>query len=820
MALQVATPTSGGGLTVKSAGGVEGNTIVAIVENTRFEVGLAVCSLEGLPCMSLCQVSDDKLYSKAMPLIDSLETKMIITCTNARKGSDASSAGIIGKIERAEHRPLSIEAISRKYFNECDGLRLLRDLAVPEDQVALDKEIRPLFLALASACALIQFCRFRLGLLFSTKFPVRLLNPNGFMLIDSASLFNLEVLRNSKTQDMKHCLFGMLNYCKTKGGQRLLRATLRMPLRDLPSLVARQQCIAELLESKRVFERTGIILSNLSDMDGVLRELSRPTTNASQSPQSWMVALARLRRALSMAVELRDALTNDGAFHPRSSITITCMEQLNHPDMLAAMADIDAVINAEVSTAKQHLSPCDVVRLVKSDPNSMLSHTKSVWEAAYGDMHELLAHYRKTLDCPAVSLQHSSRRGYVLKMPAAVKDDLPSDTFTHVARSGAKHITCSTGPLAQLNFRMSKVFEDIVSLGNQAVDKLIKRLRERMWAMHLLSESVSLLDMVHALAEFTSLSPNYVFPDLVSRGPLVIKRGRHCLLEKYACSEDDVVANDTYLSASKNFLVLTGPNMSGKSTLMQQTLLIVMLAQIGCPVPAQFASIPLFDRLFSRHGASDCLESNASTFAIEMVETAFIAQALEKEPNANVLVAFDELGRGTSHVEGCAVAWATSEFLTSRKNAFTIFATHFLELQKLAELLPGVRCMTMSVARDPATDTVSMLHQVKNGVLHREDYMTLHLARKAGFPRDVLTTTETLLQKLLQSHDELVVCCRGQGGAHDLVEKLRNLQLHSTVDDATLRVMLLEIQGAARAQCTAFDNAPLGAHAVGDPTGP
>jgi len=268
------------------------------------------------------------------------------------------------------------------------------------------------------------------------------------------------------------------------------------------------------------------------------------------------------------------------------------------------------------------------------------------------------------------------------------------------------------------------------------------------------------------------------------------------------------VPNSLYMSEESNVMLLTGANMSGKSTLLVQNMLLVILAQIGSLVPATFASVPVFGRLLTRLGTADCLESNASTFTVEMLEVAYIARGLSAAetgaPAPRALVVIDELGRGTSNSEGFAIAWATAEYLAGFARTYTLFATHFLQLDGLTRLYPNVRSYNMTVVQDVANRRFSMLHRLSEGAASHCDYLTGMLAEMAGVPADVVGLAREIAKSLAVSAlcSDASVVERAQPVTHLLGEKVLNLRF-STLDANALRRMLHELQAEARELSTA-----------------
>ncbi|KAH9301213.1 hypothetical protein KI387_012796, partial [Taxus chinensis] len=272
---------------------------------------------------------------------------------------------------------------------------------------------------------------------------------------------------------------------------------------------------------------------------------------------------------------------------------------------------------------------------------------------------------------------------------------------------------------------------------------LIDSIREDILFLILLSESLCLLDMiVNSFAHMISSKPIdfYTRPEFTENGPLAIEAGRHPIIE--CIRPEGFVANNIFLSEASNMVIVMGPNMSGKSTYLKQVCLLVILAQIGCYVPAHFASFRVVDRLFTRIGTGDNLESNSSTFMTEMKETAFLVQNVSPRS----LIVIDELGRATSSSDGLAIAWSCCEYLLSLQ-AYTIFATHMERLPELASIYPNVKVCHFQV--DVKENRMDFKFSLKEGHISVPHYGLL-LAGIAGLPNSVVEEARRITQTIME----------------------------------------------------------------------
>ncbi|KAG8662279.1 hypothetical protein MANES_01G082400v8 [Manihot esculenta] len=354
-------------------------------------------------------------------------------------------------------------------------------------------------------------------------------------------------------------------------------------------------------------------------------------------------------------------------------------------------------------------------------------------------IHNLANKYREEFKLPNLKLPFNNRQGFYFSIPLKdIQGKLPNK-FIQVLKHG-NNVHCSTLELASLNVRNKSAAEECYIRTEVCLEALLDAIREDVSLLVLLAEVLCLLDMLvnsfaHTIS--TKLVDRYTRPEFTNSGPLAIDAGRHPVLESI---RNDFVPNNLFISEASNMVIVMGPNMSGKSTYLQQVCLIVILAQIGCYVPARFSTIRVVDRIFTRMGSMDNLESNSSTFMTEMKETAFVMQNVSQRS----LIIMDELGRATSSSDGFAIAWSCCENLLSLK-AYTIFATHMENLSELATIYPNVKLLHLDVAIK--NNRLDFKFQLKDGPRHIPHYGLL-LAEVAGLPSSVIETARSITAKI------------------------------------------------------------------------
>ena len=348
-----------------------------------------------------------------------------------------------------------------------------------------------------------------------------------------------------------------------------------------------------------------------------------------------------------------------------------------------------------------------------------------------------------------------------------------------------KLVKFSTEELINLNNRQRDSVAEILQLSNRILEMVFHELRSNIGCIYSLNDTTSLLDMLLSFTTFTTLIPS-VRPIITHRDTLEIKEGRHPILSTY--SDRTFVANDTNCSKTNNFQIITGSNMSGKSTYIRQISLIVILAHIGCFVTAESALIRLTDHIFSRIGTSDCIEDNASSFMLEMREMAYIIQ--NKTPNSLIII--DELGRGTSLNDACSLAWSCAEDLIA-SNSFTFFVTHFLQLTNLSTMYNNVSLSHLETIK--GRTHLEYNHQLKAGV-ENIDHFGIHLAQfRAGFPEEVITFANTISKQLQTMETDNQNTSKSKR-IHQIVEDVKALK-ESTLDWEDIASILQNLRSQA-----------------------
>jgi len=426
---------------------------------------------------------------------------------------------------------------------------------------------------------------------------------------------------------------------------------------------------------------------------------------------------------------------------PLSAFGLTLTYQQHcHPDNINSLRVlIDAVINEDITFAK---SPLELrnqrTYAIKSGVNGLLDVARQTYKEASEDAYLHVEELRHGFELH-LELKYDAARQFYIRLPVSDLEDrtLPP-IFTNCIKRKAM-IECQTLELMKINQKILDAHIEVLGMSDQAVQELIDEIREKMVILYKCCDSIALLDMLAAFAHLAA-GYNYVRPQI--NDTLAVQAGRHAIKERFQSQK--FVPNDVYATPQSRFQIITGCNMSGKSTYIRSVAIMAVMAQIGSFVPASWASFPIIHQLFTRVSTDDSIEANVSTFAAEMRETAFILRNIDRRSIAII----DELGRGTSPRDGLAIAIAIAEaFVASR--AFVWFATHFRELATIMAERSGIVSLHLKVdfSDNENGNAMNFLYRVAEGAVFEQHY-GLSLAKVVPLPQRVIDVAERVTQKL------------------------------------------------------------------------
>lgn len=531
------------------------------------------------------------------------------------------------------------------------------------------------------------------------------------VLLDAATRRNLELTQNL-AGGTENTLASVLDKCVTPMGSRLLKRWVHQPIRDVKKLKERQDIIESLQKSEQIAPLQQA-LQNVGDMERILARVAL----RSARPRDF----TRLRSALQQIPEIKQ-------------LSQQLAPNLDH--LLAQLADFDEL--ADLLKRSIIDNPPQLIRdggVIADGYSAELDEWRSLSAGATQYLEDLEIREREATGIDTLKIGFNAVHGYYIQISQGQAHKAP---IHYVRRQTLKNAERYIIPeLKTYEDKVLKAKGASLALEKQLYDELFDLLMPRLGELQLAAMVLAELDVLVNLAERAE-NLGYVRPTFRPQRIINIKEGRHPVVERVI--KDPFIANPVYLNAQRHLLVVTGPNMGGKSTYMRQIALISLMAYIGSFVPAESAEIGVIDRIFTRIGASDDLASGRSTFMVEMTEMANILhQATE-----NSLVLIDEIGRGTSTYDGLSLAWACAEWLAKKTQSLTLFATHYFELTSLPNQLKGVANVHLD-AREH-NDTIAFMHCVQEGAASKS--YGLAVAALAGVPKPVIALAKQRLAHL------------------------------------------------------------------------
>ncbi|CAM8882771.1 unnamed protein product [Rhodiola kirilowii] len=732
--------------------GERSSIVVGLIENRAKEVGVAAFDLRSASLHLSQYIETSSSYQNTKTLLNFYDPNVIIVPPNK-----LAPDGMVGVSELVDKFFPSVRkaVMARGCFDDTKGTVLTKNLAAKDLSVlGLDTYYKQYYLCLAAAAATIKWTETEKGVIVTNhSLSVTFNGSLNHVNIDTTSVQNLEIIDTLHsnllgTSNKKKSLFYMLKTTKTIGGTRLLRANLLQPLKDIETIKARLDCLDELMSNEQLFFGLCQVLRKFpKETDRVLCHFCfKPkkvpnevlSDDHSKRSQVLVASIILLKTALD-ALPLLSKVLKDAKSFLLENIYHSVCESEKYGSIRKRIGE---VIDEDVLHARApFVARTQQCFAIKAGIDGFLDVARRSFCDTSEAIHNLANKYREDLKIPNLKLPFNNRQGFYIRIPHKdVQGKLPSK-FIQIVKHG-NNIHCSTLELASLNVRNKSAAGECYARTAMCLEALMDTIREDVGMLTLLAEVLCMLDMiVNSFAHMISTKPvgSYTRPGFTSNGPLAIDAGRHPILESI---HSDFVANNVFLSEASNMVIITGPNMSGKSTYLQQVCLTVILAQIGCYVPARFATLRVVDRIFTRMNAPDSLESNSSTFMTEMRETAFIMQNVSSKS----LIVVDELGRATSSSDGFAISWSCCEHLLSLK-AYTIFATHMENLVELATIYPNVKVLHFYV--DVQNKHLDFKFQLKDGARHVPHYGLL-LAEVAGLPNSVITAARSITENLTQ----------------------------------------------------------------------
>ena len=663
----------------------------------------AVARIDSQWILAMLDVASGRFSAREMPTKDAVRSEI-----NRIKPAEILLSEVAQEKDRLQFK--NVQEVPHWYFNLNRSLALLQKQFKVRNLSAFECEQHPQ--AAATAGALLQYALDVWGQELPHIHGLKIEQPDEYVLIDSHSWRNLEI-ETTLLGDTAHSLLTLFDRCATTMGSRQLRRWFRYPVRDHGEIQRRHRIVEHYLDATDARS----IAATLRKIGDIERIASRIATRTAKP-----IDLVRLKDALQLIPGLIE-----------QSKTTTCPEMDELCQRLDALPEMTTLLDQAVLA-----EPSSTLRdggVIQFGYDSLLDELTQLRNDSGQALLELEAREKQRTGIKNLKVHYNRVHGYYIEVSRLLTDKIPDDYVRRqTLKASERYITPE---LQNFESRILSAKEQALAREKELYDALIEKLQPFVLPVQTTAQALSEYDV---LCNFSLLSQahNLNRPTFVEQPGIHIENGRHPLVETML--EKPFVPNGVALDQDNRLILITGPNMGGKSTYMRQTALIVLLGHTGSFVPASSATIGPIDRIFTRIGASDDLVAGNSTFMVEMTEMATILHSATE----NSLVLVDEIGRGTSTYDGLSLAWACATSLLDDVRALTMFSTHYFEITALANEMQGARNVHLDAVEHKGD--IVFMYDVKEGAADQS--YGIEVARLAGIPKDVIKEAKKRLEQL------------------------------------------------------------------------
>ena len=666
----------------------------------------AIVVSENQAGLSYADITTGQFYTSQIP-IDKLEAQLSILAPGETLVNDACTLNLsntyISNLPKvSESIEVSTEALQSHFkVHSLDSFGLTNSP-----------------LAIQAAAGILAYLQNNQSGAVSTLHTIKSFSIEEYMVLDRQTSHNLELFQSGRWGDQDTSLFTVLNKTFTPMGARLLREWISRPLIEIKPLEERQKKVEWFYTNSQGRQKVGSLLRRISDIERLINK----TKSGSANPND----LIAIRESLAKIPKIKEILVDK---------TVPEINSISNQ-----LLDHQEIINLIENSIREQ--PSQIVgdgKVIKSGYSNELDEVRSDAGSAIDYISRLETDERQRTGIKSLKVSYNKVFGYYIDVNKSHISKVPSNYIRRQTLTNSERFI--TPEMKEYESKVLSAKDKINELEKSVYRKVCMELSESYENVLKTAELIANIDVVRSLAE-VAVSNEYISPKLNNKTSIVVKDGRHPTVEKLV-PYGEFVPNDANLSNDDSqLIVLTGPNMSGKSTYIRQVALIVLMAQIGSFVPASEAEIGLVDRIFTRVGLNDDIAVGQSTFMVEMVETASI---LNQATNKSLIV-LDEVGRGTSTYDGLAIAQSIIEYINCNSNlkCRTLFATHYHELISMAEEFPRIKNYNVRVSENQ--DGVAFLHNIVPGAATRS--YGVHVAKLAGLPQEVIKRAGRILDQL------------------------------------------------------------------------
>jgi DNA mismatch repair protein MutS len=713
----------------------------------------------------LCLFQKENIFGVAVADITTGEFVLYESCNNIVDEVSRFQPGEIVYPISLKNNPSIINSLRNYYLSAYDDwyfdyIEAYRKLLNHFKVASLDGYgCEGMIVAISAAGALLNYLDETQKGVVSFK-RMRVLRSGSYMLVDAVTQRNLEILRNMQTGGVEGSLLWVVDETLTPMGGRLLKTWLVNPLLSVDEIKKRQSAIAFLIDNPDVLSRIRKLLERISDIERLTSRICNGTANAKD--------LLSMKDSLIVIPEIKDTTGSDNETLRQISALLDPLQEVY--SLIERAVDEDAP-----ATLKDG-------GLLKKGFNKEVDELREISVSGKDFIANLQERERKRTGISSLKVGYNKVFGYYIEVTKPNLHLVPEDYIRKQTLTGGERFV--TPELKDYEAKVLSAEGRLSELEYQIFTEIRDEISGYAGRLQATASAIAELDVYQSLA-YVAKRNDYVCPQVDDGERIEIMEGRHPVLEKVSLNER-FIPNDTLMDRdSSRVLVITGPNMAGKSTYMRQVALIVLMAQMGSFVPAKEARIGIVDRIFTRIGASDILTKGQSTFMVEMIETANILNnATDKS-----LVILDEVGRGTSTFDGISIAWAVVEYIVKRLKSRTLFATHYHELTELSLCLEGIR--NLKVAVKEWGDEIIFLRKVQDGPADKS--YGIQVARLAGLPEESISRAKEVLANLEKTELNELGAPRlaySSGQEPPEISRLGQLDLFTTQADPVIKEIL------------------------------
>ena len=536
--------------------------------------------------------------------------------------------------------------------------------------------------------------------------------PDSYVWMDKFTMKNLELFNSNSSNGFN--LSETIDDTITSMGSRRLKNWIAFPLVEKKDIKKRQEIVSSIIEDNDVSDKLDINLNNISDIERLMSKIATYKI----SPRE----LIYLKNSLENVHEIKQSLSQISG---------------NLKSYGKSIPVSGSIVSLITKTLKED-SPVSILKgdFINDKYSSELDELRDIRSSGKEFLNQILERESEKTKIPSLKISFNNVFGYYIEVRNTHKDKVPDEWIRKQTLVNAERYI--TQELKEYEEKIVNADEKIKDLELKLFLKLIDNLQDSLTTLKLISERVSVIDILNSFSK-RAIKYKYICPEIIDEKKIEITQGRHPVIEANLPHGERYIPNDILLDKDQQIIMITGPNMSGKSAILRQTALITILAQIGSFVPAKKMQFSIVDRIFTRVGASDNISMGESTFMVEMNETASILNNLTDHS----LILLDEIGRGTSTYDGISIAWAIAEFLHENKNnPHVLFATHYHDLNEMESIFKGIKNFNVSV-KETKDDVVFLRKLVKGGSNHS---FGIHVAKMAGMPKLVLDSAKNKLK--------------------------------------------------------------------------